>query len=446
MFKRISSKLSRPQQIALARESVIRLRRTWKARTGKGLAARRYQRRLLRRLQMVWRQRFPEAAFPQFVSQKVEAAEVWIVIPAPSERDLPTTPGMAMLRRPVATPPPDRRKSLRANIWQALGDAAALTVGNSGIRVVPNERAGGPVLATPAGRRPRVTMESLDAVGVVLMSGLDQRLCTQLAGAGATVLPNLEIDAFPSHPVGSGTHAAGHECGKSISVKEVSRWHLDKINHDASKQKDLSGQNVRIGFIDTGINVVHPEFSGRSVQYMHVGPTKNDPGVLPRDDDGHGTHVAALAAGNSTGVATQAELYMAAVFVEKNANGVPKTSLTQIFRGLNWLLSREVDIINMSLTLGNYPEGSIDDSQKKLIEETILQVADDQGILTIAASGNDGGHVAGLVGSPAILHAVKAVGATDINDDAGYFSAWNDASKPDLYAQVYVSIARPVPE
>jgi len=339
-----------------------------------------------------------------------------------------------MLNRPVANQPPDRRKNLRANMWQALGATATLTVGNSGIRLAAHEPGRAPGLATLSERRPRVTMESLDAVGVVLMSGLDQRLREQLAGAGATVLPNREIDAFPNHPAGSARHAAGHDCGTSISAKNLSRWHLDKINHRAPKQKGLTGQNVRIGFIDTGINAGHPEFHGRSVQYMHVGPGKNDPGVPPRDDNGHGTHVAALAAGNSTGLATQAELYMAAVFVENNANGTPKTSLSQILRGWNWLLSREVDIINMSLTLGNYPEGSIDDSQKRLIEEGILRAADDQGILTIAASGNDGGHVAGLVGSPAILQSVKAVGATDKDDNPGYFSAWNDASKPDLYA------------
>ncbi|MBF2067296.1 MAG: S8 family peptidase [Calothrix sp. C42_A2020_038] len=86
----------------------------------------------------------------------------------------------------------------------------------------------------------------------------------------------------------------------------------------------LTGKGVLIGIIDSGIDAKHPAFAGRILRIWDQ--TISGPGVaegsygaeftkelltVSQDTDGHGTHVAGIAAGvdeNYTGVAPEAEL------------------------------------------------------------------------------------------------------------------------------------------
>ncbi len=86
----------------------------------------------------------------------------------------------------------------------------------------------------------------------------------------------------------------------------------------------LTGKDVVIGIVDSGIDAKHPAFAGRILRIWDQ--TMSGPGVaegsygaeftselltVSQDVDGHGTHVAGIAAGDDTnycGVAPQAEL------------------------------------------------------------------------------------------------------------------------------------------
>ena len=71
--------------------------------------------------------------------------------------------------------------------------------------------------------------------------------------------------------------------------------HLTAVN---ALGPGLTGQGVRIGIVDSGVNRAHPALGGRvAASYAYVDPAVND---LSRDDVvGHGTTVAMLAAGGS---------------------------------------------------------------------------------------------------------------------------------------------------
>lgn len=82
----------------------------------------------------------------------------------------------------------------------------------------------------------------------------------------------------------------------------------------------LSGKNVDIIIVDSGIEVDHPEFAinddgtgGSRVQQIDWYLATGLPGKMPEnhytDEDGHGTHVAGIAAGNTCGWARHANIY-----------------------------------------------------------------------------------------------------------------------------------------
>ena len=97
------------------------------------------------------------------------------------------------------------------------------------------------------------------------------------------------------------------------------------------------------------------------------------------DCNGHGTHVAALAAGKTYGVAKGATVYSMRVF---DCNG--EGTFISVLLGINHVIRRQTDnrtrriIINMSLR-GSFSR-AVDDA---------IRDATEQGILVVGAAGNN---------------------------------------------------------
>lgn len=93
----------------------------------------------------------------------------------------------------------------------------------------------------------------------------------------------------------------------SVPMTNATDVHNNSVGGpSASTNQSLTGQNVRVAVIDTGIDDTHPAIQGQVVageDYVGDGNTF--------DEDGHGTHVAATIASDNdthTGVAPDAEL------------------------------------------------------------------------------------------------------------------------------------------
>ncbi len=182
-------------------------------------------------------------------------------------------------------------------------------------------------------------------------------------------------------------------------------WGVRQINAP-NAWSHTTGAGIKVAVIDTGI-ASHPDLTV-------VGGVSLI-GTSYADDNGHGTHVAGIiAAKNNTegvvGVAPAAELYAVKV-LDRRGSG----SVSNVVAGIDWAITNHMDIINMSLGSPSY----------SLALDQVAQKAYDNGILLVAAAGNEGvaDTTINNVGYPAKLSSVIAVAATDINNSRAYFSS-----------------------
>ncbi|XP_065895289.1 uncharacterized protein [Dysidea avara] len=194
-------------------------------------------------------------------------------------------------------------------------------------------------------------------------------------------------------------------------TSSTTQWHLDRIDQsdlplDGQYSTINNGSGIDIYIFDTGIRFDHEEFEGRAkydlFDPLDVLTGSNQQG---RDCQGHGTHVAALAAGKTFGAAKGATLYSTRVLA---CNG--KASYGPVLLGIDHVIQRQIArrdkkvIINMSLG------GPI----SFLLHEAIRQ-ATEEGILVVVAAGNDIDDACSF--SPGSSPDVLTVGGTRWNDD-----------------------------
>jgi serine protease len=188
------------------------------------------------------------------------------------------------------------------------------------------------------------------------------------------------------------------------------------------------GDGINVAIVDTGIDYTHPELKDHYQGGFNAVTGTND----PRDDDGHGTHVAGTigAADNGigvVGVAPNVKLWSAKVLAP-DGNGKATGSNQQIASGLNWVLSKKTElggnwIVNMSLGQCTDVAVSNCDPTPSVTMQSACQRLADAGVLVFAASGNDSTitHVAS-VSYPAAFSSVIAVGAIDSTKSIAVFS------------------------
>lgn len=171
-----------------------------------------------------------------------------------------------------------------------------------------------------------------------------------------------------------------------------------------------TGSGVKVAILDTGI-ASHPDLNIAG-GYSVVGSNYTD-------YQGHGTAVAGVVAATINddglvGVSPDVDLYAVKIMEGQNGN------LSNAIAGLDWALENNMRIVIMSFGQEEYSQ----------IFRDALNQAYQQGILLIAATGNDGEN---RVLYPAAYSTVIAVGAVDEQDDRASFS--NYGPELELVAQ-----------
>jgi subtilisin family serine protease len=164
---------------------------------------------------------------------------------------------------------------------------------------------------------------------------------------------------------------------------------------------------VRIALLDTGVDASHPDLTVEEGCDFTASPSGW------ADAQGHGTHCAGIIAArdNSLGVvgAAPAASLLAGKVLGDNGSG----TIEGIAAGIDWAVSRGVDVISMSLG----GDGPVSGVMRAAIDRAIAA-----GIIVVVAAGNSGPYPR-TVGSPGNYTPCVTVAATDSSNNVARFSS-----------------------
>jgi hypothetical protein len=193
------------------------------------------------------------------------------------------------------------------------------------------------------------------------------------------------------------------------------QYALKLTNTDDAWEITTGSSLITVAIIDTGIDIDHPEFTGRISELSYNSVTQTVGLEAIDDDQGHGTMVAGVIganANNGTGIAgvtNQVQLMV----IKANEIGEDTFKDSDIIRAIYYAVDHGADIINLSL-------GS---SYANSLTKKAVEYAYENNVLVVASSGNDGENIKKY---PASFDSVISVGSVDQYLSLSSFSNYND--------------------
>jgi subtilisin len=177
-----------------------------------------------------------------------------------------------------------------------------------------------------------------------------------------------------------------------------------------------SGRGVRVAVLDTGVDLEHPDFTGRSIRVASFVPEEG-----PEDGHGHGTHCIGTACGTASparppryGIAGGAEI-LAGKVLDSRGGGDDGGVLA----GIDWALTNGCGVVSLSLGapvhVGDRPSAVFEQVGRRALR---------RGTLIVAAAGNESRRPDEVrpVSHPANCPSIMAVAAVDRNLQVAWFS------------------------
>lgn len=230
----------------------------------------------------------------------------------------------------------------------------------------------------------------------------------------AATLPASAVEAVRRNPAVAYVQQDGMVA--SAATQFSAPWGLDRIDQpnlplNGTFTYTYTGAGVRIYVLDTGIRYDHAQFGGRAVAGFDV------LGGTGADCNGHGTHVAGIAAGSTYGVAKAATLVSVRVLDCGGAG-----SASNVIAGVDWITANRVKPAVAVMPLG----GSANQAMDNAVANSIAA-----GVTYVVVAGNSNADACGF--SPARLPAAITVGtstATDTRSSTSNFGTCVDLFAP----------------
>ncbi len=204
-----------------------------------------------------------------------------------------------------------------------------------------------------------------------------------------------------------------------ISNNNKGFWHKNFIKADTFYKLGIKGKGNIAVILDTGVDTSHPELKNKVIlfkDFVNYIPT-------PYDPIGHGTFVAGLIAGNSSGIAPYTKLIVLKVFSEY---GGTFSDIHEAFDYVAQLIDEGINIKILNGSFGTHP----------YVDEFFYELfyLKEKGVFLSFSAGNEGPS-SGTTSSPANYPFIFSVGACDSEYNVTNFSSrgpspfknpWND--------------------
>ncbi|MET0006426.1 MAG: Calx-beta domain-containing protein [Candidatus Thiodiazotropha sp. 6PLUC9] len=204
----------------------------------------------------------------------------------------------------------------------------------------------------------------------------------------------------------------------------IPQWNIDKLNAPNLWQQEVFGEGVVVGIMDSGVDVNHPDLSGRWRGGSNSWFDPYQEHDLPVDLVGHGTQALGLILGGDesgyqVGLAPEAKWIAAKIFDDGN-----QTTLSAIHLAFQWLLDPDGDpltddaphVVNNSWGFAS----TINQCYQEFGED--IRLLQEAGIGVVFAAGNYGPSTATSI-SPANNPGALSVGSIDQSEQIELLSS-----------------------
>lgn len=276
----------------------------------------------------------------------------------------------------------------QAAVLEAAGDAEGLVFPEIGVALVSGEAASARGIFAEATIAEDSPMHSVDPEYFMFASGIDPKDYMK----GVLRMAQMIYDDLGEKETVEEFDLTPESLGATFGLN------LCKV-----PPSSRDGSGIKVAVLDTGFDLGHPEFAGRSfVPNTFVGQPV-------QDLHGHGTHTAGTACGPKTppgilqryGIAFKSQIFIGKVLTNSGSG-----TQAQVLAGMNWAIANRCPVISMSL-------GAQIPVQPSYTAAGTAALAN--GCLIIAAAGNASNRPGSIqpAGAPANSPSIMSVGALD---------------------------------
>ena len=319
----------------------------------------------------------------------------------------------------------------QAAILESVGDADAVVFPEIGVALVGGGAAAASGFSMDAEVAADSPVESIDPEYFVFSDDSPGRYLTGFAAEGESTIQSEYMRGFlrAAQTIANDLKISVPAIAPPATEEEAvlalgATWGLNACRVPPSLR---SGVGIKVAVLDTGMDLGHPDFTGRSIASAQF------VGQPVQDLHSHGTHCIGTACGPKAPAGTTPRYgiaFRSSIFVGKVLSNSGSSVGASVLNGMNWAIANRCTVISMSLGSQTGVQPSYTAAGKNAL---------DRGLLMIAAAGNSGAPTGAPANSPTIM----SVASLDPSLSPSSFSNFGKIEIAGPGRDVFSSVPRP---